>query len=87
MGINLGGMPASRVLPTEEATALLAQAPGVVLQDLPNPLAATGQDPVFVGRIRADPTTPHGLALFVASDNLRKGAALNAVQIGELLVA
>ena len=53
--------------------------------DVPNPLAATGQDPVFVGRVRRDPTVPHGLALFVAGDNLRKGAALNAVQIAEVL--
>ena len=57
-----------------------------MLDDVPNPLAATGQDPVFVGRIRKDPTVDHGLALFVVGDNLRKGAALNAVQIAEVLV-
>ncbi len=65
--------------------AILGQAPGVVLTDMPNPLAATGRDPVFVGRVRPDPTVEHGLALFVTGDNLRKGAALNAVQIAELL--
>ena len=53
---------------------------------VPNPLEASGQDPVFVGRVRPDPTVEHGLALFVSNDNLRKGAALNAVQIAEVLV-
>lgn len=75
-----------RPLSVAEATALLARAPGVVLDDVPNPLAATGQDPVFVGRIRPDPTVAHGLALFVVGDNLRKGAALNAVQIAEVML-
>ncbi|PIB94167.1 aspartate-semialdehyde dehydrogenase [Caulobacter sp. FWC2] len=75
-----------RPLSVAEATALLAAAPGVVLDDVPNPLAATGQDPVFVGRIRPDPTVAHGLALFVVGDNLRKGAALNAVQIAEVML-
>ena len=75
-----------RPISVAEATALLAQAPGVVLDDIPNPLAATGQDPVFVGRIRPDPTVAHGLALFVTGDNLRKGAALNAVQIAEAML-
>lgn len=69
-----------------EALDLLAAAPGVVIDDVPNPLAATGQDPVFVGRVRPDPTVPHGLALFVVGDNLRKGAALNAVQIAEVML-
>jgi len=54
---------------------------------VPNPLEATGRDEVFVGRVRRDPTVKHGLALFVCGDNLRKGAALNAVQIAELLPA
>ena len=54
---------------------------------MPNPVAATGTDPVFVGRIRRDPTVEHGLALFVTGDNLRKGAALNAIQIAELVLA
>ncbi len=76
-----------RPISVEEATALLARAPGVELAEVPNPLAATGRDPVFVGRIRRDPTVAHGLALFVVGDNLRKGAALNAVQIAERLVA
>ena len=75
-----------RPISVADATALLAAAPGVVLEDVPNPLAATGQDPVFVGRIRPDPTVEHGLALFVVGDNLRKGAALNAVQIAEVML-
>jgi aspartate-semialdehyde dehydrogenase len=75
-----------RDLPPEAALALLAQAPGVALQDVPTPLAAAGQDPVLVGRLRRDPTVAHGLALFVVGDNLRKGAALNAVQIAEALL-
>ena len=68
------------------ATELLAKAPGVVLREVPNPLEATGTDPVYAGRIRRDPTVEHGLALFVVGDNLRKGAALNAVQIAEVLM-
>jgi aspartate-semialdehyde dehydrogenase len=75
-----------RPISVEQATALLADAPGVVLTDVPNPLEATGKDPVFVGRIRKDPTVAHGLVLFVTGDNLRKGAALNAVQIAEVLL-
>ncbi|MFT3803070.1 MAG: aspartate-semialdehyde dehydrogenase [Burkholderiaceae bacterium] len=74
-----------RPLPVERAIELLERAPGVELMDVPNPLAATGKDAVLVGRIRRDPTVPHGLALFAAADNLRKGAALNAVQIAEAL--
>jgi aspartate-semialdehyde dehydrogenase len=58
-----------------------------VLTEVPNPLHASGRDPVFVGRLRRDPTVPHGLALFVTGDNLRKGAALNAVQIAERCLA
>ncbi|ENZ83371.1 MULTISPECIES: aspartate-semialdehyde dehydrogenase [Caulobacter] len=75
-----------RPISAAEAASLLTDAPGVVLDDVPNPLAATGQDPVFVGRIRPDPTVAHGLALFVVGDNLRKGAALNAVQIAEVML-
>jgi aspartate-semialdehyde dehydrogenase len=77
-----------RPLPVEEAVALLAAAPGVVLTDVPTPLDAAGRDPSYVGRIRIDPTVPdgRGLALFVSGDNLRKGAALNAIQIAELLI-
>ncbi len=78
-----------RPIDPAEATALLADAPGVALSDVPTPLQAAGDDVSFVGRIRADGTVPdgRGLALFVASDNLRKGAALNAVQIAELVAA
>jgi aspartate-semialdehyde dehydrogenase len=74
-------------LSPERATELLAQAPGVSLMDVPTPLDAAGADPSFVGRIRADQSAPagKGLVLFVSNDNLRKGAALNAVQIAELL--
>jgi aspartate-semialdehyde dehydrogenase len=75
-----------REISVATALELLGQAPGVVLVEAPNPLAATGRDPVFVGRLRPDPTVRHGLALFVTGDNLRKGAALNAVQIAEVLV-
>ncbi len=69
----------------EEALDLLKNTPGVVVADVPNPLAATGRDEVFVGRVRADQAAPEGkgLALFVVGDNLRKGAALNAVQVAE----
>ncbi|MXZ29372.1 MAG: aspartate-semialdehyde dehydrogenase [Acidimicrobiia bacterium] len=75
-----------RPLSPADATELLAGAPGVALDDLPTPLAATGIDDTLVGRIRRDPTVAHGLALFVVGDNLRKGAALNAVQIAEHLL-
>ncbi len=76
----------------EQARAALRQAPGVVVLDdlaggqVPQPLHATGRDEVFVGRIRRDPTVPYGLNLWVVADNLRKGAATNAVQIAEVLV-
>jgi aspartate-semialdehyde dehydrogenase len=78
-----------RELAVEEARAILRAAPGVVVQDgpgdqdYPTPAAVAGTDDVFVGRIRRDPSTRYGLALWVVSDNLRKGAALNAVQIAE----
>jgi len=77
----------SRPLSPERARELLAAAPGVALADVPTPLLAAGQDPSFVGRIRTDPGVPDGkgLALFVSNDNLRKGAALNTIQIAELL--
>jgi aspartate-semialdehyde dehydrogenase len=73
----------------DRARELLADAPGVVLTDVPTPLEAAGKDPSFVGRIRRDEGAPEGrgLALFVSNDNLRKGAALNAVQIAELVAA
>ncbi|WP_371659990.1 aspartate-semialdehyde dehydrogenase [Streptomyces sp. NBC_00280] len=75
----------ARPLSVERATELLAGAPGVVLSDIPTPLQAAGQDASFVGRIRVDETSENGLAFFVSNDNLRKGAALNAVQIAELV--
>ncbi|MBM3567699.1 MAG: aspartate-semialdehyde dehydrogenase [Alphaproteobacteria bacterium] len=75
-----------RAIPVERALVLLNGAPGVTVSDLPTPLHATGRDAVFVGRVRRDPTVAHGLALFVVGDNLRKGAALNAVQIAEVLI-
>ncbi len=76
-----------RPLEPAQALELLANAPGVVVTEVPNPLDATGEDPVFVGRVRKDRTVAHGLALFVVGDNLRKGAALNAIQIAEALLA
>jgi len=76
-----------RPISAAEATDILNKAPGVIVTDVPNPLSASGRDPVFVGRIRPDPTVAHGLALFLSNDNLRKGAALNAVQIAEVLLA
>lgn len=74
-----------RPISPERATELLAGAPGVVLADVPTPLDAAGVDPTIVGRIRADETRTNGLALFLSSDNLRKGAALNTIQIAEEL--
>jgi aspartate-semialdehyde dehydrogenase len=73
-------------LSPEQAQALLADAPGVRLEEFPTPRLAAGTDDVLVGRIRADTTEPNGLVLFVVCDNLRKGAALNAIQIAELLL-
>ncbi|KDN86301.1 aspartate-semialdehyde dehydrogenase [Kitasatospora cheerisanensis] len=77
----------ARPIGPERATELLADAPGVVLTDIPTPLQAAGQDPSYVGRIRVDETVDNGLSLFLSNDNLRKGAALNAVQIAELVAA
>jgi aspartate-semialdehyde dehydrogenase len=77
----------ARDISPDEARELLSMAPGVALVDAPSPLMAAGQDPSYVGRIRRDPTVEHGLTLFVSNDNLRKGAALNAIQIAELLLA
>ncbi|MEC5152181.1 aspartate-semialdehyde dehydrogenase [Cryobacterium sp. GrIS_2_6] len=76
-------------LSVARALELLRDAPGVVLTDVPTPLEAAGKDPSFVGRVRQDPGVPdgRGLALFITNDNLRKGAALNAVQIAELVAA
>jgi aspartate-semialdehyde dehydrogenase len=78
-------------LSADAARTLLEQAPGIVVEDdraqlhYPQPIRASGQDEVFVGRLRADPSVPYGLHLWVVTDNLRKGAALNAVQVAELL--
>jgi aspartate-semialdehyde dehydrogenase len=77
----------ARPISADRARELLSTAPGVVLDDIPTPLDAAGTDPSIVGRIRRDETVPNGLALFVSSDNLRKGAALNAIQIAETLIA
>ncbi|MGA1570058.1 MAG: aspartate-semialdehyde dehydrogenase [Ilumatobacteraceae bacterium] len=78
----------ARPIDVATATELLLSAPGVELADVPTPLDAAGRDPSYVGRIRQDPGVPdgRGLALFVSNDNLRKGAALNAVQIAELFL-
>jgi aspartate-semialdehyde dehydrogenase len=78
----------ARPITAARATELLAQAPGVAMSEVPTPLEAAGRDPSYVGRIRQDPGVDdhRGLALFVSNDNLRKGAALNAVQIAELLI-
>jgi aspartate-semialdehyde dehydrogenase len=75
----------ARPLSVARALELLGAAPGVEVTDVPTPLQAAGRDPSYVGRVRQD--GPNGLALFVSNDNLRKGAALNAVQIAELLAA
>ncbi|MEV5828708.1 aspartate-semialdehyde dehydrogenase [Spirillospora sp. NPDC052242] len=77
----------ARPITPERAAELLAAAPGVELSDVPTPLQAAGQDPTFVGRIRRDETVENGLSLFCSGDNLRKGAALNTIQIAELIAA
>ncbi|MCE7080791.1 aspartate-semialdehyde dehydrogenase [Streptomyces sp. ST2-7A] len=76
-----------RPIAPERALELLADAPGVELSDIPTPLQAAGRDASYVGRVRRDETVEHGLSLFLSNDNLRKGAALNAVQIAELVAA
>jgi aspartate-semialdehyde dehydrogenase len=73
-------------LDAEEATRILGAAPGIRLEEFPTPKLAAGEDVVLVGRIRRDASSPSGLVLFLACDNLRKGAALNAIQIAELLL-
>jgi aspartate-semialdehyde dehydrogenase len=79
-------------LTANEARAILCEAPGVLLYDdpahriYPTPLDAAGKDEVFVGRIREDESVPNGLNLWIVADNLRKGAALNAIQIAEELI-
>jgi aspartate-semialdehyde dehydrogenase len=74
-------------LPLERALELLSQAPGLIVEDVPTPLRAEGRDEVYVGRVRRDDSHPNGLAMFVVADNLRKGAATNAVQIAGLVLA
>jgi aspartate-semialdehyde dehydrogenase len=82
----------TRPMSPDEVRDILAEAPGVTVQDepsvnlYPQPWAAAGQDDVFVGRIRKDSSHPNGIAMWIVSDNLRKGAALNAIQIAEELV-
>ena len=77
----------ARDITPERAREILSAAPGVVLEEVPTPLQAAGNDPSYVGRIRADQSAPagKGLVLFISNDNLRKGAALNAVQIAEIV--
>jgi len=81
-----------RPMPADEVRAVLREAPGVVVQDdtahdiYPTPLDAAGKDPVYVGRIRDDASNPNGVAMWISSDNLRKGAALNAIQIAETMI-
>jgi aspartate-semialdehyde dehydrogenase len=77
-----------RAITAVQAAEILSKAPGVIVEEIPTPLLAAGQDPSYVGRIRQDTSVDgnKGLALFISSDNLRKGAALNALQIAELLI-
>jgi len=83
----------ARPITEEKARAALRAAPGVTVVDhradegYVTPAEVAGDDPVYVSRIRTDPTVAHGLSLWVAADNLRKGGALNAVQIAELLAS
>jgi aspartate-semialdehyde dehydrogenase len=76
-----------RPVSVEAALEVLRTAPGIVLMTdrVPTPLELAGRDEVFVGRVRRDPSVPHGLCLWIVADNLRKGAATNAVQIAEKL--
>ena len=73
----------------DRAREVLSSAPGVELSDVPTPLEAAGNDPSYVGRIREDQSAPagRGLSMFISNDNLRKGAALNAVQVAEVVAA
>ena len=74
-------------LSVERALELLSKAPGLIVEHVPTPLRSQGRDEVYVGRVRRDDSHPNGLAMFVVADNLRKGAATNAVQIVELVLA
>jgi aspartate-semialdehyde dehydrogenase len=73
-------------LSADTARTLLSGSPGLRAEDFPTPRDAVATDDVLVGRIRRDTTVDNGLVLFVVADNLRKGAALNAIQIAELLL-
>lgn len=75
----------ARAITPERALEVLSGAAGVEVVDVPTPLQAAGADACYVGRVRRDPTVEHGLSLFVSGDNLRKGAALNTIQIAEAL--
>jgi aspartate-semialdehyde dehydrogenase len=79
----------ARAITPGEANEILSRASGVSVVDIPTPLLAAGKDPSYVGRIRQDQAVDggRGLVLFVSNDNLRKGAALNALQIAELVIA
>jgi aspartate-semialdehyde dehydrogenase len=82
-------MELERPLSPDDATEILREAPSVRVIELPGfptPAAAAGEDEVLVGRIRRDAAAENGIALYLSSDNLRKGAALNAIQIAELLL-
>ena len=86
--LGVGQHPDARAdLRSSASTSCCASAPGLIVENVPSPLRAEGRDEVFVGRIRRDTSHPHGLSMFVVADNLRKGAATNAVQIAELLIA
>jgi aspartate-semialdehyde dehydrogenase len=82
-----------RPISPDDVRAILRDAPGVVVQDdlasntYPTPLAAAGEDQVYVGRIRKDVSCDNGIAMWISSDNIRKGAALNAIQIAEEMIA
>jgi aspartate-semialdehyde dehydrogenase len=83
----------SRPMPVDEIRDILREAPGITVQDepsislYPQPWTAAGRDATFVGRIRQDVSHPNGFAMWVVADNLRKGAALNSIQIAEELIA
>ena len=82
-----------RPITADDVRAILREAPGVVVEDdpakslYPMPRTAAGKDPVYVGRIRRDASSPNGIAMWISSDNIRKGAALNAIQIAEEMIA
>lgn len=82
-----------RPFSADQVREILRSSPGVVVQDdpaanlYPTPAAAAGKDPVYVGRIRRDMSNPNGIAMWISSDNIRKGAALDAIQIAETMIA